>query len=246
MTKPFFSIIIPSLNEEKYIYKILNNLKAQTFKDFELILVDANSADNTLKIVNQYKDKYSLKIISSKKRNLSHQRNLGAEKATGNYFFFIDADNSIPNNFLEISKKFIDENNCEAIIPKVTPENNAFFDKVSYPLSIWLVKLSLLTPRPFSTGGNLIISNAAFKKTKGFNEKVYIGEDHDMVRQLKETGAKTKLMTNTFVIFSSRRFEKEGFFTYIKYAYAFLYQILFRRVDTKIYSYEMGGHVFKK
>jgi len=76
MTKPFFSIIIPSLNEEKYIYKILNNLKDQTFKNFELILVDANSADNTLKIANQYKDKYSLKIISSKKMNLSHQINL--------------------------------------------------------------------------------------------------------------------------------------------------------------------------
>lgn len=244
MAKPFFSVVIPALNEEKFIGKILLDLTSQTFKNFEVIVVDGQSLDNTTLVVNKFKKKYPISIISSKKKNLSLQRNLGAKTANGEYFFFIDADNRIPNNFLKITKKFIADNNCDAIIPKLLPGQNNFFNRFSYAVSQFLVKISLLTPRPFSTGGNLIISKDTYFKTHGFDEKVFIGEDHDMVRQLKEIGAKVSLMTDTYVVFSMRRFTKEGYFTYIKYSYAFVYQIVFRKIDSKIYSYKMGGHLF--
>lgn len=245
MTAPFFSVIIPALNEEKYIGKILSNLKKQTFKDFELILSDAYSADKTVVKVEMFKKYYPIKIVKSTVKNLSHQRNLGAKEANGEYFFFIDADNSIPEDFLEKTQKFISKNTPDAIIPKVIPEKNTFFDQVSYPISRLLVNLFLFTPRPFSTGGNLVISNKSFKKTKGFDEKVFVGEDHDIIRQLKEARQNIKLMTTTYVIFSTRRFEQEGYSTYIKYGYAFLYQVLFRKVDKKIYKYDMGGDNYR-
>ncbi len=245
MATPFFSVIIPALNEQNYIGKILNNLKNQTFKDFELILSDAHSTDKTIEKVKTFEKYYPIKITKSAIKNLSHQRNKGTKEANGKYFFFIDADNSIPSDFLEKTHKFISKNMPDAIIPKVVPERNTLFDQISYPISRLLVNISLFTPRPFSTGGNLIISNKSFKKTRGFDEKVFVGEDHDIIRQLKELKQKIKLMTATYVVFSTRRFEQEGYFTYIKYGYAFLYQLIFRKVDKKIYKYNMGGDNYK-
>jgi len=244
--KPFFSVIIPTLNEERYISNILKNLSTQDFKDFEVIVVDAESNDKTLEVVGKFNKSYPLTTVNSKKKNLSYQRNLGAREAKGEYLFFIDADNQIPNDFLSISKKCINKNNCNAIIPELVPEHKNIFNKFVYPFSTSLVKLSLVTPRPFSTGGNLIIYTNLFKKTNGFSEKVFVGEDHDMVRQLKELKAQIKFMSETNVILSMRRFEQEGFSVYLKYAYAFIYQIVFRKVNSKIYNYRMGGHLFKK
>ncbi len=245
MAKPLFSVVIPTLNEEKYIDKILHDLQRQTWKDFELVLVDAQSTDKTRERVNTVKKDYPTTIIESTIKNLSHQRNIGAKKALGEYLFFIDADNSIPNNFLKKTHEFILKKTPDAIIPQVVPENNTLFDQISYPLSRFLVKISLFTPRSFSTGGNIVISSKSFKKTHGFDEHVFIGEDHDIIRQLKELKQDIKLMTDTHVVFSTRRFEKEGYTTYIKYAYSFLYQILFRKVDKKIYKYNMGGDNYR-
>lgn len=241
MKNPYFSVVIPTLNEQNFIENILTNLKNQTFGDFEVIVSDGNSSDKTTQKALKFKKYYPISIASSKIRNLSHQRNFGAKNASGKFIFFIDADNTIPNDFLEKTKKFIEENRLDAVIPKLVSGEKSFFNSIAYPVSIFMVKYSLFTPRPFSTGGNLIISKKTFEKTKGFSTKVFVGEDHEMVRQIKEIGAKIMLMSSTYVIFSMRRFEKEGFFTYIKYAYAFVYQILNRDVPKKIYKYKMGG-----
>lgn len=245
MSKPLFSVIIPSLNEEKYIGRLLNDILSQTEKDFEVIVSDAKSTDKTVKVANEFKTKLDLKISLSNKKNLSHQRNVGAKEAKGDYFFFIDADNRIPSNFLKTAKDFISKHDPELIIPKIKPENENLMNKITYPPSMVLIKMFLHTPRPFSTGGNLIIKNSFFKKTKGFDEEVFVGEDHDMVRQVHEKGGKIRYMQDSYVIFCSRRYNDEGISVYIKYAYAYLYQILFRRVKKKIYSYNMGGHNYK-
>ncbi len=245
MSKPLFSVIIPALNEEKYITRILNDLTKQTLKDFEVIVADSNSTDKTVEKANNFKKNYPLKIVNTDKSNLSHQRNIGAKSASGGIFFFIDADNSIPGDFLEKTDKYLRDKNLDAAIPRVTPGDDTLINRLSYNLTLIMLFVLLHTPRAYSTGGNLVIKNNTFKKTKGFDEKVFVGEDHDMVRQLKEIGANVRIMTATYVVFSMRRFDQEGFSTYLKYAYAFVYQLLFRKVDKHIYNYEMGGDNYK-
>jgi len=245
MAKHYFSVIIPALNEEIYIGRLMRDLGKQNFKDFEVIIADGKSEDNTVNVAKDYAKNYPLKVVSSKKRNLSHQRNIGAENATGEYFFFIDADNSIPKNFLEEAKNFINKYNCDVVIPKLEAEKQKPWDKLIYPFSTFLIKIFLYTPRPFSTGGNIIVKANFFKKTNGFNEKIFVGEDHDMIRQLYENSAKMRLLTNSFVIFSTRRFEQEGLSAYLKFAFAFCYLIFFRRIENKLYNYQMGGDNFK-
>jgi glycosyltransferase involved in cell wall biosynthesis len=100
--KPFFSVIIPALNEEKYLPLLLADLTKQTISDFEVIVIDGVSKDKTVEKAKLFKNKLpSLTILTSSVRNVSVQRNMGAQKALGKYLLFNDADNRLPEYFLE-------------------------------------------------------------------------------------------------------------------------------------------------
>ena len=74
-----FSVIIPTLNEEKYVGVLLNSLEKQEFKDFEVLVVDGNSKDSTCKVVRAYtKSVPNFRLIKSPKRGVAYQRNYGA------------------------------------------------------------------------------------------------------------------------------------------------------------------------
>ena len=102
------SVIIPTLNEEGYLEKCLVSLKNQQGHDnFEIIVVDAQSSDNTVEIAK----KYANKVIISKKKSPSIQRNLGAKAANGNILAFIDADTVASKYWLKsITETFQDQN----------------------------------------------------------------------------------------------------------------------------------------
>ena len=90
-------------NAEKYIGDCLDSLIAQTFKDFEVIVVDDCSTDKSCEVVESYKSKLNLKLIRSKK-NFGYPgltRNRGIEKARGKYLCFVDADDAIVSNALK-------------------------------------------------------------------------------------------------------------------------------------------------
>ena len=97
MLKPLVSIIITSKNESEVIERLLKSVKKQTYKRIELIVVDNNSTDKTLKIAQKY-----TKHIFTKGPERSTQRNFGAKKAKGDYFMFLDAD-------MELSPRVIEE-----------------------------------------------------------------------------------------------------------------------------------------
>ena len=94
---PYFSLIIPCLNEQKVLPLLLSDINKQIFSDFEIIVVDGKSEDKTKEIA--LKNPKTTLIISDK-RNVSHQRNLGAKNANGKYLVFFDADTRINDYFL--------------------------------------------------------------------------------------------------------------------------------------------------
>lgn len=99
----FVSVIIRTYNESKYIAKVLNILSKQTYKNFEIIIVDSESTDNTLDIVRKFKN-LNIKIISIKKKdfNYSYASNIGASNAKGDIFCFLSG-HSVP-----VSKKYLE------------------------------------------------------------------------------------------------------------------------------------------
>ncbi len=101
---PFFSVIIPLFNKEKYIEATLKSVLKQTFKDFEVIIVDDGSTDDSLKIVSQIKDS-KITFIKQENKGVSCARNLGISKANGDYIALLDADDIwLPNHLLELKK----------------------------------------------------------------------------------------------------------------------------------------------
>ena len=89
------SIIIPVYNGEAFIQRSLNNVLAQTFKDWELIVIDDGSTDSTLKILTSYKKYSNIKIIHKKNGGVSSARNVGIDNASGEYITFIDVDDIV-------------------------------------------------------------------------------------------------------------------------------------------------------
>ncbi len=97
-----FSIIVPVYNVEKYLEDCLDSILNQTYKDFEVIVVNDGSPDNSQDIIDKYAKKDS-RIKSFKKKNggLSDARNYGVSKAKGEYLVFVDSDDSINDKLLE-------------------------------------------------------------------------------------------------------------------------------------------------
>ncbi|MCD2502901.1 glycosyltransferase [Clostridium sp. NSJ-145] len=96
MMKPIISIIVPIYNVEKYLPKCIDSILNQTFKEFELILVDDGSLDNSGRICDEYskKDK-RIRVIHKENCGVSSARNVGVESSLGNYIGFVDPDDYI-------------------------------------------------------------------------------------------------------------------------------------------------------
>ena len=94
---PKFSIIVPVYNVEEYIDKCLKSIFNQTYKDFEVIVVDDGTEDNSMDIVN----KYDVIVVKEKNSGLSTARNNGVKKAKGEYLLFVDSDDYLEKDLLK-------------------------------------------------------------------------------------------------------------------------------------------------
>lgn len=116
-----FSIIIPVYNVEKYIKRCLDSVATQTFQDFEVIIVDDGSKDDSGRIVDEYAAKYSnFKAIHQENKGLSAARNVGIQAANSEYICFVDSDDYIDKEFLEIFHHEVVKNEPDLIICGVT------------------------------------------------------------------------------------------------------------------------------
>lgn len=96
------SIIVPIYNAEQYISKCIESILAQTYRDFELILVDDGSTDMCGKICDEYaKQDSRVHVIHQENKGVSAARNAGISLAKGEYIMFVDSDDFITENMLE-------------------------------------------------------------------------------------------------------------------------------------------------
>ncbi len=108
------SVIVPIYNVEKYLKVCIESLTNQTYKDLEIILVDDGSPDNSYLICEEYANKDSrIKILRKKNGGLSDARNAGLKIATGDYLFFVDSDDYIINDCIEILVEGIKNSNAD-------------------------------------------------------------------------------------------------------------------------------------
>lgn len=106
--KPFFSVVIPLFNKEKFISETLTCVLQQSISDFEIVVINDGSTDNSLATVNAFDD-HRIKVFTQKNSGASTARNYGIEKATGHFIALLDADDYWELNHLEALKDCIDK-----------------------------------------------------------------------------------------------------------------------------------------
>ena len=113
---PKISVIVPMYNVEKYLGICINSILNQSFKDFELILIDDCSTDKTLEVAKSFTDS-RIKILRNEKNfgTPGLVRNVGIDAAQGDYIYFCDDDDAILKNGLEILFKAAEENNADIV-----------------------------------------------------------------------------------------------------------------------------------
>lgn len=129
---PFISIIIPVYNAEKYIGGCLDCLLAQTIdiNHLEVICINDGSEDNSEKIIKTYEDKFKYFILEKQKNHgLSFSRNKGIDLARGEYIFFLDADDYLHPQCLELLYSHLKQNNACLIYCNYQQTNNSFTEQ---------------------------------------------------------------------------------------------------------------------
>lgn len=101
------SIIVPIYNNEKYIDKCVESVLCQTYENWELILINDGSTDNSLSVCEKYKKDCRVKVVSQENSGVSATRNKGIELATGEYITFIDSDDYVSNDYCSLLLSFM-------------------------------------------------------------------------------------------------------------------------------------------
>jgi len=129
METPFFSIIIPTFNSEKTLFECLRSVISQSFKDFEVLIIDGVSTDSTLKISSSFNDK-RIKAFSSSDHGIYDAMNKGIKLATGDWLYFLGSDdNFYDNNVLKAVYDSVNVNHFPDIIyGNVMTSNNTVYD----------------------------------------------------------------------------------------------------------------------
>lgn len=209
MSNPKVSVVIPTLQEGKYIGDLLSRL-SKVNPPLEIVVVDGGSTDETVSIAR----KFTSKVYVLKERGIGRARNYGAHRSSGEIIVFMDADIHPPPNFLKkilsaFKKKEIVGATCR-IMPK-TPRllEHAFFHFYNLLLRLFAHF------KPHSRGEFLAVKREAFIRVGGFDESLPCLEDHELVFRLSKIGR--FIFLNDLVVYESmRRFRRMGFLKVLK------------------------------
>ena len=194
MTK--ISIIIPTNNESQHLPLLLSDLSIDN-EEIEIIIVDCNSTDKTRDIAYIYRTN----IYKSKEKNRGLQLNLGAKKATGDWFFFLHADSRLSNGWFKEVNGVINGDEISTYFFKFKINDKKIIYRI---LEIFVNLRSLIFKDPYGDQG-LIIHKGTYLKNKGY-KKIPLMEDLDFIKRLKNK-APLKMLTVP-ISTSSRKWEK--------------------------------------
>jgi glycosyltransferase involved in cell wall biosynthesis len=199
---PYFSIIIPAYNEEKYVEKTLNSIQSQSFSDYEVIVVLNGCTDNTEKAVKKYK-KLNLRYFVRPEPQVSRARNYGAELAKGKVLVFLDADTQLlPDTLKRIKEDFTIDYAVATTL--VLPDVTDLKYKVAMNFKNNYNRMKLYE----GCSGILITWKKDFDAVFGYNPELQVREHRTLIKKLKTKGKYTCI--NTAVVTSMRRHQHWG------------------------------------
>jgi glycosyltransferase involved in cell wall biosynthesis len=229
------SIIIPTLNEEKYLPGLLESIKNQSFKDLEIIVSDAGSFDKTREIAKSYE----CRIIEGGLPAVA--KNNGAKIAKGEILIFIDADMRLGENELDNAVKEFKARKLKVASTQLQPLEKGGWRKLIFNLFYnWpIILLEKILPHG---AGFIMIKKDLFEEVGGFDEKIILEEDQDFIRRAARKG-KFGILRSLKPFYSIRRFEKEGWIrSYLKYLLCEIYSLIFGHDKGRLFKYKFGHY----
>lgn len=206
----FYSVVIPVYNRPDEVRELLDSLTHQTFKNFEVLIIEDGSINTCQDVVDSLKDALNIQYFFKENSGQGFARNFGFERAKGDFFVVFDSDCLVPPNYFDTVDKFLGANQVDAFGgPDAAHESFTTLQKaISYSMT-----------SPFTTGGirgnkkhvgtfhprsfNMGISKKVFETTKGYN-LTRMGEDIEFSIRIINEGFSTALIEDAFVYHKRR------------------------------------------
>lgn len=212
-----FSLIIPVYNRPDEVDELLESLSQTTYKEiFEIVLVEDGSTLKCKDVASKYGDRLDISYYFKENSGPGDSRNYGMRKARGDYFIIFDSDCIIPNEYLTVVEKALQENyvDCFGGPDRALDSFTDIQKAINFAMTSFLTtggirggseKIDKFQPRSFNMG----LSRKAFEASKGFGN-IHPGEDPDLSIRLWNLGFETKLFSAAYV-YHKRRIDWEKF-----------------------------------
>src|SRR5665213_538921 len=206
----FFSIIIPLYNRPEEIRELLETLTVQTYKQFEVLIIEDGSTRDAAAVIDSFTDKLDIKYFVKQNEGQGFTRNFGFERASGEYFIVFDSDCLIPQDYLQIvndsvSRDFLDAyGGPDDAHPSFTPIQKAISYAMTSPFTTGGIRgnkkgIGQFHPRSFNMG----ISRQVWEKAGGFII-TRLGEDIEYSIRIHSLGFKIGLIPGAKVYHKRR------------------------------------------
>ena len=188
---PLVSVIIPAYNREKHIKRAIESILAQSFNNFEIIIVDDGSVDNTKKVIDLYVSEKKVLYFYQQNQGVSSALNNGIRKASGKYIAILHSDDFwIDKQKLEKQVNFLDNNKEYVLVGGGIiriKEDNTEVSRILYPQEDGEIRESILSSCLFASSA-VMFKKDTFEKVGGFDENLETCEDWDLWMRMGKMG----------------------------------------------------------
>ena len=219
---PKYSIVIPVYNRPDEVDELLETLTSQTFRDFEVVIVEDGSTVDCKDVISKYAPRLDIQYFVKENGGQGFARNYGYERANGEYFIVFDSDCLIPPHYLASVDAFLIQNKVDVYGgPDAAHESFTVTQKaINHVMTSFFTTggirgnkkhIGTYHPRSFNMG----ISRAVWDQTKGYIIP-FMGEDMEFSTRILKEGFKTALIPDAFV-YHKRRTSLTKFYKQLKY-----------------------------
>jgi len=202
---PRVSIIIPTLDEGRYLPGLLASIRRQTMTDFEILVADSGSTDGTVEVAAAE----GVRVLPGDRKGPGEGRNRGAKVAAGEVFVFTDADCILPPNLLEVALEYAQTPGVVGGASGFMPADGRAIDRLLFWLANAYQRAMTAWGFPHNAGYCFFFRRDAWERLGGIREEMLLNETHDIAFRSRAVGRFVSLPVTVHT--SMRRFRRYGY-----------------------------------